>query len=192
VSTARPSRRAAPSTTAAGPERPRRWEVRDKALAVLATSESGMHMASLLHNWSDDIVLLTDGPADFGAEDRARLSRAGIAVDERALSRLVACDGHLVAVAFTDSGERPRDGLLLPTRLRQRSTLAAQLGVAAAGPTAFADDPIEVDPMQRTAVPGVVAAGDLAADRGPNIVTAMATGALAAASVVHSLVVDQE
>lgn len=59
------------------------WEMRDRPLAVLARSERGVHGALLLRGWTDDVVLLTDGPADLDADGRARLTAAGVSVDER-------------------------------------------------------------------------------------------------------------
>ena len=73
--------------------------------------------------------------------------------------------------------------------LRQRSTLAAQLGVAAAPPGPIAVDAIEVDPFHRTSVPGVFAAGDLHAAM-PQVAAAIASGSMAGTAVVQSLLAD--
>ncbi|MGE0216534.1 NAD(P)/FAD-dependent oxidoreductase, partial [Mycolicibacterium sp.] len=76
------------------------WEVRDRPLAVLANGERAAHLALLLSGWSDDIVVLTNGPADLTADDEYRLTAAGIAIDERVVTELVADDGELAAVGF--------------------------------------------------------------------------------------------
>ena len=75
------------------------------------------------------------------------------------------------------------------TTLHQRSTLAAQLGVDAAEPTPVAEDPGAVDGFYRTAAPGVFAAGDLSQQM-PQVAAAVASGSLAAAAVVQSLLAD--
>jgi thioredoxin reductase len=143
------------------------WEVRDEPLAVLARGELAVHKALLLRGWSDDVVLLTDGPADLAAADRARLAAAGIAIDERPVAELVAQNGELAAVAFTDGSHLTRRGLLVAAPLHQRSGLAEQLG----------------------AVPGVFAAGDVSAEL-PSVAGAIAAGSQAAAAVVRSLLTD--
>ena len=56
------------------------WEVRDRPLGVLDRGAAGVHRALLLRAWSDDVTLLTDGPAELDTEDSARLEAAGIAV----------------------------------------------------------------------------------------------------------------
>jgi thioredoxin reductase len=165
------------------------WEVRDQPLAVLARGELAVHKALLLRGWSDDVVLLTDGPADLGGEDRARLAVAGIAVDERSVGELVARDGELEAVVFTDGTRLARRGLLVAGTLHQRSGLAEQLGAAFAEPTPVAHDSLDVDALSRTTVPGVFAAGDVSAQM-PQVAGAIAAGSQAAAAVVQSLMAD--
>ena len=105
------------------------WEVRDQPLAVLAAGQRGVHSALLLRGWSDDIVLLTDGPSELGEDDRARLAAAGVPVDERPVAEVRSAAGQLTAVVFADGSELPRRGMLVGTTLHQRSTLAEQLGV---------------------------------------------------------------
>ncbi|MGV0799858.1 NAD(P)/FAD-dependent oxidoreductase, partial [Mycolicibacterium elephantis] len=159
------------------------WEVRDQPLAVLARGAGAVHSALLLRGWSDDIVVLTDGPADFDAAARAQLSAAGIGVDERRVTELASESGELTAIVFSDGTRMPRKGLLVATTLHQRSPLAEQLGVELGRPTPVAVDPVAVDAQHRTSTPGVFAAGDLSAQM-PQVAAAVASGSLAAAAVV--------
>jgi thioredoxin reductase len=162
------------------------WEVRDRALGVLDRGESGVRRALLLRMWSDDVTLLTDGPAELGTEERERLRAAGVAVDERPIVGLRGPGDTLTAVMFADGDERACGGLLVSVTLRQRSRLAEQLGAVAAPPGPVAADAVEVDPLGQTSVPGLFAAGDLTG-RMPSVVNAIASGSAAAAGVVHSL-----
>jgi thioredoxin reductase len=165
------------------------WEVRDRPLGVLADGERGVHAALLLRGWSDDVVLLTDGNSTLAAVDLERLAAAGVTVDTRAVTELIAEDGELVAIAFADGSRLARRGLLVPAPLHQRSDLAVQLGASVAAPTAVAVDPVQVDPMQRTTAPGVFAAGDISAQF-PQVAGAIAAGSLAAVMVVQSLLAE--
>jgi thioredoxin reductase len=164
------------------------WEMRDQPLAVLAEPVRGVHSALLLRGWSDDIVLLTDGPADLG-DDAARLAAAGIRVDHRPVAELRRSAGQLTAVVFADGSELPRAGLLVGTTLHQRSTLVEQLGAEPAEPGPVAADAVRVDPFARTSAPGVFAAGDISAQM-PQVAAAVAAGSLAAAAVMQSLMAD--
>lgn len=156
------------------------WEVRDQPLAVLASGDRAEHMALMLRGWTDDIVVLTNGPAGFTADVR---------IDEREIAEFISEEGELVAVEFTDGARLARRGVLVAVTLRQRSDLAAQLGVLTVPPGSIAEDLIEVDALHRTSVPGVFAAGDLVASM-PQVAAAIATGSRSAAAVVQSLLAD--
>lgn len=166
------------------------WEMRDQPLAVLARGPRAVHSALLLRGWSDDIVVLTDGPDDLEDDDRVRLADANITIDERRVAELDSENGELSAVVFTDGTRLARKGLLVATTLHQRSNLADQLGAEPADPTPVAQNPIAVDGFYRTTAPGVFAAGDLSVQM-PQVAAAIASGSHAAAAIVQSLMVDE-
>jgi thioredoxin reductase len=166
------------------------WEVRDQPLAVLANGERAVQSSLLLRGWSDDVVLLTGGPAEIDADARSRLAAAGVVIDERPVAELASTNGELEAIVFTDGTRLARSGLLVATTLHQRSQLAEQLGVRFGEPTPAAANPIAVDELCRTTVPGVFAAGDNTSAQISQVASAIATGSLAAASVVRSLAED--
>ena len=165
------------------------WEVRDQPLAVLGRGDRAVHQALLLRGWSDDIVVLTNGPAEFSDDDRARLAAADVAIDERAVVELISENGELAAVAFGDGERLQRRGLLVATTLHQRSSLADDLGADQGDATPIAADPVDVDALMRTTSAGVFAAGDLSAPM-PQVAAAIAAGSLAATAVVQSLLTD--
>ncbi|WP_051574619.1 NAD(P)/FAD-dependent oxidoreductase [Mycobacterium sp. URHB0044] len=165
------------------------WEVRDQPLAVLASGERAVHSALLLRAWTDDVVVLANGPAGLDTAQLGQLGAANVAVDERRVAEFVSAAGELTAVKFADGTQLARRGVLVATTLHQRSDLAAQLGVrtAPAGPVVV--DAVEIDPLHRTSVPGVFAAGDVSAQM-PQVAAAVATGSLSAVAVVQSLLGD--
>ncbi len=165
------------------------WEVRDQPLAVLGDGGRAVHQALLLRNWSDDIVVLTNGPAGFTAADRARLAAAAVVIDERPVAELAADDGDLIAIVFGGGERLPRRGMLVATTLHQRSPLADDLGARHGDATPLAADPIEVDAFMRTTAVGVFAAGDVSTVM-PQVASAIAAGSLAATAVVQSLASD--
>lgn len=165
------------------------WEVRDQPLGVLARGERAVHSALLLRNWSQDVVLLTDGPDGLDDGQRARLAAAGIPIDRRAVTGLTARGGELESVVFADGDRLARSGLLVATSLHQRSPLAEQLGATSGEPTPITQNPVEIDALYRTTAPGVFAAGDVSAQM-PQVAAAIAAGSLAAVAVVQSLLGD--
>lgn len=166
------------------------WEVRDQPLAVFGRGDRAVHQALLLRGWTDDVVVLTDGPADFTQDDRARFAAAGVSVDERPVAELVSEQGELAAIAFRDGTRLRRRGLLVAATLHQRSSLAEELGAVAGNATPLAADPIDIDAMMRSTATGVFAAGDVSAAM-PQVASAVAAGSLAATAVVQSLLADE-
>ncbi len=165
------------------------WELRDEPLGVLDRGATGAQRAIMLRAWSDDVTLLADGPAELEAEDDARLRAAGVTVDERRVAELRGPGETLTAVAFEDGSERPLGGLLVPVTLHQRSPLAELLGATPAEPGQIAADALAVDTMLATTAPGVSAAGDLGGQM-PSVANAIASGATAAAMLVHGLMAE--
>ncbi|SHV43158.1 FAD-dependent pyridine nucleotide-disulfide oxidoreductase [Mycobacteroides abscessus subsp. abscessus] len=166
------------------------WEARDQALAVLADGDRAVHMALMLRGWTDDIVVVTNGPSGLDDEQNRALADAGVLVDERKIVEFASRDGALTAVVFADGDELEREGVLVASALRQRTDLATQLGVRIAPPGPVVVDAVMVDAVQRTSVPGVFAAGDVCAQM-PQVAAAIAAGSAAAAAIVQSLLHDQ-
>jgi thioredoxin reductase len=165
------------------------WEVRERPLAVLDGGPTGVHRAVLLRMWSDDVVLLTNGPADLGDDDRATLAAAGVPIDERPVAGLRGPGDELTAVAFADGTERACGGVLVAVTLHQRSPLAAQLGASTGEPTPLVADPVAVGPTLDTGVPGLYAAGDVNGQM-QSVANAIASGHNAAAQVVLGLAAE--
>jgi thioredoxin reductase len=164
------------------------WELRDAPMAVLANGDRAVHMALILRGWTQDVVVLTDGPADLDAEGRRLLAQAGVGIDERPIAQLVSRDGELDAVEFSDGQPLHRRGALVASTLHQRSSLVSQLGLVTTA-TPLTAEAVVTDEFQRTSVPGVFAAGDVSATM-PQVAAAIAAGSLAGVGIVQTLLAD--
>jgi thioredoxin reductase len=163
------------------------WENRDRGLGVLARGAVGVHGALNLRGLSDEVTLLTGGE-ELTTAQRDQLRAGGVAWDERTISGLEGPGRELRAVVFDDGGRRPIEGLLVKAVLHQRSGLAASLGAAVREPDEMLSvQAVEVDPMFRTTIPGLYAAGDTAASVPPSLAAAVSSGYLAAASAAVRL-----
>lgn len=162
------------------------WEVKGRRLGVLGAG--AVQKAILLRAWSEEVTLLTDGEEGLGAEERARLGEAGVAIEAREIECLRDRGGSLSAVVFDDGSELALDALLVHASLHQRSPLATQLGVELAS-SPLSEELIVVDSIFRTSVAGVFAAGDVCGAM-PSVATAIAGGSTAAASIVRELTLE--
>jgi thioredoxin reductase len=162
------------------------WEVRERPLGVLDGAASGAERALLLKAWSDDVTLLTGGPAQLDDAATARLDAAGIAVEERPVAALRGSGSELESIEFEDGSELRCAGLMVPAPLRGRTALAEELGAELAEPNPIFTAALSVDAMFRTTTPGLFAAGDVAGEM-PSVASAVAAGSKAAAMVVREL-----
>lgn len=162
------------------------WEVREQPLAVLDGAASGVERALLLKAWSDDVALLTGGPARIDAAGASRLEAAGIAVEQRQVAELRGPGTELEEIVFDDGSTLRRAGLLVVAPLRGRTALAESLGAGLADPNPLFTVALAVDGMSRTTTPGVFAAGDVTGEM-PSVANAVAAGSKAAAAVVREL-----
>jgi thioredoxin reductase len=170
------------------------WEVRDRPLAVLSSGEGAALRAAFVRNWSRDIVLLTDGPANLKEGGRRTLRALGIPVREERISHLEGdpggAAGGLRRIHFEDGSSLEREGLFYVPPQRQGSDLARMLGCEI-GPMGQAPAGVGADPTTReTTVAGVYVAGD-AGNAVQSALLAAASGANAAFFVNHSLVADE-
>jgi len=116
------------------------------------------------------------------ADGRAKLEAAGVRIDERPVAAIT---GAGATIVFADGDELPRDGLLVGAPLRQRSSLAEDLGLELNEAGA-----VVVDAFGRTSVPGVFAAGDVAGTLA-QVSAALGDGGKAGAMIRQSLLAEE-
>ncbi|HEX6387932.1 MAG TPA: NAD(P)/FAD-dependent oxidoreductase [Solirubrobacteraceae bacterium] len=160
------------------------WEVRDRPLAIHGSGPAAARSAMVLAGWSNDVVLLTDGPARLNGE-RAALERAGVRIREERIARLVGAGGRLERIELEDGPPEERDALFVTTRRGQPNALAEMLGCALTDAGTIVTD---ID--GRTSVPGVFAAGDAATERSRSVANALGTGSRVAYAVALDLVAE--
>jgi thioredoxin reductase len=144
------------------------WEVRGQALGVLASAEHFLDFALFLTGWSKNVVVFTGGAFAVPAEQRSRLERAGVGLEERRIRQLHTRQQHLESVELED-GTRIARQVLFARPPQHQTRLVRELGLAL-DEQGF----VKVDSHLETSVPGIHAAGDL---------TTLLQGALLAASV---------
>ena len=131
------------------------YDHRDERLGVLASGAREEHLAVLLRQWSDDVVLLTNGPHDLADDQLARVRALGIPMVETPVAALEGDDGRLRRVYLDDGETLERDALFFYIGWQLRNRLAAALGCQLRD-----DGSIAVDTAQATTVDRVYAAGN--------------------------------
>jgi thioredoxin reductase len=160
------------------------FEHRGERLAVLAAGARGEHLAVLLRQWSDDVVLLTNGRHDLAAEGLARMRALGVPIIEAPVAHLESEGGRLRRVHLGDGQVLDRDALFFFVGWQLRTELARTLGCELRD-----DGSIAVDGNQATTVDRVYAAGN-STDPRALVPTAAGAGVAAAVAINARLSVE--
>jgi len=157
------------------------YEVADQPLALYARGQDAMESAASLFPLSRDLLLCTDGPSGLTTADRQRLEGRGVGIVEAGILRVSGTSSQL-ALHFADCSTVMRRAIFVNTTLHPASRLPVELGCKLDGPSRLV-----VGANWETTVPGVYAAGDVAAPRKQAVVAA-ASGAEAAMALNGALV----
>jgi thioredoxin reductase len=159
------------------------WEVQDRRFGYLAPSAQWLEFAIFLRGWTRDLVVLTDGKYPVPEDVKLRLTRAGVAIEERPIARLVVGEQGLQAVELKDSQPVPLEVLFVRPVQHQVPVVKA-LGLAL-------DELgyLKLDDHRQTSTPGIYAAGDLVTAMQSAIIAA-ASGAQAAGMINHELTIE--
>ncbi|MNS09803.1 Glucosaminate ammonia-lyase [compost metagenome] len=162
------------------------YEVRDRRFAVIANAPAAVHQAMILPDWGPT-TFYTQGVFEPSEEEGVLLVARGVGIERMPVTELLGEGADVRALRLADGREVPAEVVFTAPRTRMASPLAEQLGCA------FADGMtgpyIEVDPMQQTSVPGVLAAGD-AATAMYNATLASAAGVMAGVAAHRALVLE--
>src|SRR5690606_29176164 len=97
------------------------WEVRDRAIGVLASGPMSVHQALLFRQWSDDVTYFTHTMPAPAGEDAERLAARGVRVVPAEVTALD-IDGDRLAGVRTSNGTLiPREVIAVAPRMEARA-----------------------------------------------------------------------
>jgi len=131
------------------------YEVTDKRVGVIGTGEHGMREALFIRGFTADLTMIAPEAHELDTALTDQLDEAGIPRIDGPCGNW-AIEGDQIAVD-TAGGRLSFDSVYPALGSRIRSRLAVQAGARAAE-----DGCLEVDDHQRTSLPGLFAAGDVA------------------------------
>lgn len=158
-------------------------EMAGRVVGVLGAERAG-HLVAMMGPVAASLVVLADGEA-VDVEVAASLTERGVTLVAGKVERVERSGDGLVAVV--DGEPVALGGLFIGPTSTQAAPFAAQLGLAT-----LPSGGVEVDPMGRTSVEGVLAAGDMAHEASlpmamAAVLVAAANGLKAGAACVKSL-----
>ncbi|UOQ90125.1 NAD(P)/FAD-dependent oxidoreductase [Agromyces endophyticus] len=165
------------------------WEVRDRRIAVIATSAAQVHQAQLMRQLSTDVTVFAHD-AGLPVDARDGLVARGVVVEERPVAAVVADErGSLRGIRLVDGTEIAADAIFVGPAPEPNDPVLRRLGAERA-PHPMGGEFVVVDAMGRTSVPGVWAAGNVTDPRS-SVPFAMAAGSMAGAAINADLVEEE-
>lgn len=161
------------------------WEHRDAPVAAFGHSAEGVGLALLLRQWTQDLVLCTNGAETIGETDMEKLRTGGISLHTQKIAKLEGDDGCLQRIVFADGTSLPRRALFFNTGQHPRSKLLENIGCR------YGPKGVVCDEDGQTSIPGLYVAGDVSRDVQLAIVAA-AEGARAALAINRALLARSE
>ena len=131
------------------------YEFRHQKTGIIANGERAFHIASLVHNLTNSIIILTSGKADFNAEQLAKLNKHNIKIIETEISEIEHENGYIRNVVFSDSSKLDFTAVYAAVPFTQHSDIPFTLGCEITE-----QGYIKVDNFQKTTIEGIFACGD--------------------------------
>ncbi|MGH2719417.1 MAG: NAD(P)/FAD-dependent oxidoreductase [Actinomycetota bacterium] len=165
------------------------YEVRGKAIGVLATGPMSVHQALLFRQLSDDVAYFTH-TSTLSDEQAQELLARGIRIVDGELASLEAVGDRLAAVRLRDGTSVEREVVAVATRMVARTGFLADLGLRPVEHPSGVGEYLVADSTGRTGVPGVWAAGNVT-DMSAQVGASAAAGAMAGAQINWDLVQEE-
>jgi thioredoxin reductase len=158
------------------------YEVYQEKLAVFGNGDDGFEFAKLIHNWSKDLTLFTNGASTLNHGQEQKLKEHGINIIQTEITAIDCFNNQVQAIQLKDGSEHATQAIFARVPFEQHSHIPQQMGCAL---TKLGH--IETDNFCATTIPGVYAAGDnSSALRG--VANAVAMGMMAGVFINKALI----
>jgi len=131
------------------------YEVKNQKTGILANGYGAFHLARLIHNWTKDLTVFTNGKSELTPEQTKEIKRHNIAVVEKEITALKHRDGVVEEILFSDSSSFELTAIYSRPPFEQHCKVPEILGCELTD-----QGLIKVDGFQKTTVDNVFACGD--------------------------------
>ncbi|MBL0847333.1 MULTISPECIES: NAD(P)/FAD-dependent oxidoreductase [Mammaliicoccus] len=161
------------------------YELKNKSLLISVQPEQVKHMALLLSNWSEDIVISSKDFSVLTAEDKAFMDKKKIKLIESEVTEFKHSDGNINEVVF-ENGERiPRSGALIGVKWDTDFEFLNGLNIEREE-----NGKIKIEQFGETSVPGLFVAGESKDTMASQLIDAAANGNQIAKFVAMQIIME--
>jgi thioredoxin reductase (NADPH) len=166
------------------------YEVRDQAVGILAVGPLAGHAAGLWRQLTDRVAVYRHDGEDHDPETAERLEALGVPVVDGRVAGLVVEDDRLTGIRLESGEVFPVDAVVVSPRAGARAAFLENLGLETVEVEMMGRivaTRLAADPLGRTAVPGVWAAGSVVEPMA-QLMASAASGLMAGAQINADLV----
>ncbi|MGO4594212.1 NAD(P)/FAD-dependent oxidoreductase [Leifsonia sp. 2TAF2] len=159
------------------------YESAGKPLALIGETSDLAERALLLTQWTDDLLVFTNGADVVEAAEEGALARLGARVERRRIEDVVGEKGVMTGIRMDDGTIIARAGGFLRPVWSPALAFAEDLDL-----DSDSEGYLLTDAHGRTSLPGVYAAGETTAPGPQQLIVAAGSGAVVAAAVNRDLI----
>lgn len=131
------------------------YEVSHQNLGIIANGDAGFEFVKLIHNWTKDLNLFTNGAVTLNADQIAKLQLKKVNIISKEITEIVHHNGVLQHILFTDGTTHALKAIFARGTMSHHTPIAQLLNC-----NLSEQGYIAVNEFQQTSVAGVYAAGD--------------------------------
>ncbi|MFJ7406014.1 MULTISPECIES: NAD(P)/FAD-dependent oxidoreductase [unclassified Lysinibacillus] len=162
------------------------WEQKDKPLVVIAEKEEHvLHLTKLIYNWSQDLVVLTNG-VQLSKEGKMKLQIHNIKIISEKIKDIIGNDGYLQKIEFESGATIIRSGGFVAPSYYRPNQFAEKLGCEI-----HENGKVITDGVGRTSQKNVYIAGETERSKPSSLMISAAKGNKAAVSVNTDLTMER-
>ena len=161
------------------------YEVKGEVMGILANGDFAAHYGQLIHHWTKDLTIFTNGKSTLTPEQTAKIKKHNIQIIEKEINFLYHENGHVQHIAFKDQSTVSLKAIYSRPDFEQHCKIPEMLGCELTE-QGF----LKVDMFQITNVPNVFACGDNTSPM-RSVANAVATGNMTGV-VVNNTMIEEE
>lgn len=131
------------------------YEVRNEKTGIIGNGDYGYEFSKLIHNWTKDLSLFTNGKSTLSQEQKEKIEKNGIPVIEKEITELEHSNGQVTGIVFTDGSRHALKAIYSRPPIVQHCDIPQQLGCELTE-----QGYLKIDAFLKTTVPGILACGD--------------------------------
>ncbi len=164
------------------------YEVRDRAIGILATAPASIHHALLFRQLTDDLTYFTHR-TELDEQQQEQFDALEIEVVTGEVAAVETADGALSGLRLADGRVVSREVIAVATRMEARADFLVELGLQPDEHPSGMGHHLPADPFGRSQVPGVWLAGNVT-DLTAQVGASAAAGATAGQHLNADLVTE--